>query len=58
VSASAPTAGTIIEVAVARVILDFMIFSYLKWALPTDHAELLQAILQAKAIYANEAGIS
>jgi hypothetical protein len=35
-----------------------MIFSYLKWALPTDHAELLQAILQAKAIYANEAGIS
>jgi hypothetical protein len=58
VRASAPTAGTIIEVAVARVILCFMIFSDLKLALPTDHAALLQAILQAKAICANEAEIS
>jgi hypothetical protein len=35
-----------------------MIFSDLKLALPTDHAALLQAILQAKAICANEAEIS
>jgi hypothetical protein len=35
-----------------------MIFSDLKLALSTDHAELLQAILQAKAIWTNEAEIS